>query len=51
MMLIRIRSTSDLKGLTYDSNMIKKPPSRFGKYVDQVGIDSYVLFGLDTTFV
>ena len=27
MTLIRIRSTSDLKGLSCDSNMIKKPPS------------------------
>ena len=30
MTLIRIRSTSDPKGLSYDSNMIKKPPSGFG---------------------
>ena len=51
MTLIRIRSMSDLKGLSCDSNMIKKPPSRFGKYADQVGIDSYVLFGSDTTYV
>ena len=29
-LLIRIRSTSDPKGLSYDSNMIKKPPSGFG---------------------
>ena len=30
MTLIRIRSTSDPKGLSYDSNMIRKPPSGFG---------------------
>ena len=30
MTLICIRSTSDPKGLSYDSNMIKKPPSGFG---------------------
>ena len=30
MTMIRIRSTSDLKRLSYDSNMIKKPPSGFG---------------------
>ena len=39
------------RGLSYDSNMIRKPPSRLGKYADQVGIDSYVLFGSDTTYV
>ena len=30
MTLIHIRSMSDPKGLSYDSNMIKKPPSGFG---------------------
>ena len=30
MTLIRIRPTSDPKGLSYHSNMIKKTPSRFG---------------------
>ena len=39
------------KGVKLDSNMIKHPPTRFGKYADQVGIDSYVIFGSDTTYV
>ena len=51
MTLIRIWSMSDPKGLSYDSNMIKKPPSGFGSVPIRVGIDIYVLFGSNTTYV
>ena len=39
------------KKVKLDSNMIRKPPNMLGKYADQVGIDSYVLFGSNTTYV
>ena len=40
------------RGLSYDSNMIKeKLPNELGNFANQVGIDSYVLFGSNTTYV
>ena len=39
------------KGLSYDSNTIKKPPSELGSVPIKKGIDSYVLFGSNTTYV
>ena len=39
------------RGLSYDSNMIKKTPQWAWQFANQMGIDSYVLFGSNTTYV
>ena len=39
------------RGLSYDSSMIKKTPQWARQHANQVGIDSYVLFGSNTTYV
>ena len=50
--LIRIRSTSVPKGVKlwfkYDQ---RQPPNELGTFANQMGIDSYVLFGSNTTYV
>ena len=49
-LLIRIRSVNRSKGVKLRFEYDHIAPSGFGD-VDQVGIDSYVLFGSNTTYV
>ena len=39
------------RGLNYGSNMTKKLPNELGSVPIKKGIDSYVLFGSNTTYV
>ena len=39
------------RGLNYDSNMIKENSQWARQFANQVNIDSYVLFGSNTTYV
>ena len=39
------------RGLSYGSNMTKKLPQWARQCADQEGIDSYVIFGSNTTYV
>ena len=48
--LIRIRSVNRSKGVKLRFEYDHIAPSGFGD-ADQVGIDSYVLFGSNTTYV
>ena len=49
-LLIRIRSENRPEGVKLRFGYDHIAPSGFGD-ADQVGIDSYVLFGLNTTYV
>ena len=49
-LLIRIRSVNRSKGVKLRFGYDHIAPSGFGD-ADQVGIDSYVLFGSNTTYV
>ena len=51
MMPIRIRSTSDQKGVKLWFIYDQEAPKWVWQYADQMGIDSYVLFGSNTTYV
>ena len=48
-LLIRIRSVNSSKGVKLRFGYDHIAPSGFGD-ADQVGIDNYVLFGLNTTY-
>ena len=50
MLLIRIRSVNRSEGVKLRFEYDHIAPSGFGD-ADQVGIDSYVLFGSNTTYV
>ena len=51
MTLIRIRSTSDPKGVKLWFRYDQEAPKWVWQYADQVGIDSYVLSGSNMTYV